>query len=200
MITKNGEAYSWGCGGAGRLGHGDCLPSTHPKMVMDLSGKGVVQMACGDHNTFAVTRDGHLYSWGDGTAGMLGHGTPHRLWAPKRVERPLQGVTISLVTSGTYHTAAVASNGMAAPLHTEGCLALLASVVTGLTPVSEGPCLCALCVTRKPVYLGTWVMWQARPRESRDLPHPAKSGSAGSVESHARRGRVSAHSVCRNFP
>eukprot|EP00873_Tetraselmis_striata_P044421 jgi/Tetstr1/464685/TSEL_009437.t1 len=111
MITKNGEAYSWGCGGAGRLGHGDCLPSTHPKMVMDLSGKGVVQMACGDHNTFAVTRDGHLYSWGDGTAGMLGHGTPHRLWAPKRVERPLQGVTISLVTSGTYHTAAVASNG-----------------------------------------------------------------------------------------
>eukprot|EP00873_Tetraselmis_striata_P035861 jgi/Tetstr1/456125/TSEL_042894.t1 len=111
MITKNGEAYTWGCGDAGRLGHGDCQSSTHPKMVMDLSGKGVIQVACGDYNTSAVTRDGYLYTWGDGTAGILGHGTPHRQWAPKRVERPLEGVTITLVTSGPYHTAAVASNG-----------------------------------------------------------------------------------------
>jgi alpha-tubulin suppressor-like RCC1 family protein len=80
-------------------------------MVMDLSGKGVVQVACGDWHTSAVTREGCLYTWGDGTAGILGHGTPHRQWAPKRVERPLEGVTITLVTSGPYHTAAVASNG-----------------------------------------------------------------------------------------
>lgn len=121
MITKNGEAYTWGCGDAGRLGHGDCQSSTHPKMVMDLSGKGVIQVACGDYNTSAVTRDGYLYTWGDGTAGILGHGTPHRQWAPKRVERPLEGVTITLVTSGPYHTAAVASNGMAACLDCPKC-------------------------------------------------------------------------------
>eukprot|EP00193_Tetraselmis_chui_P011077 CAMPEP_0177791378 /NCGR_PEP_ID=MMETSP0491_2-20121128/23891_1 /TAXON_ID=63592 /ORGANISM="Tetraselmis chuii, Strain PLY429" /LENGTH=898 /DNA_ID=CAMNT_0019313585 /DNA_START=155 /DNA_END=2853 /DNA_ORIENTATION=+ len=111
VITRNGEAYTWGCGDAGRLGHGDCQSSAQPKMVMDLSGKGVVQVACGDWHTSAVTREGCLYTWGDGTAGILGHGTPHRQWAPKRVERPLEGVTITLVTSGPYHTAAVASNG-----------------------------------------------------------------------------------------
>lgn len=115
LITKNGETYTWGCGDAGRLGHGDCQSSGYPKMVLELSGRGVTQLACGDWHTAAITRDGSLYTWGDGTAGILGHGNPHRHWSPKRVERPLQGVIFTRVAAGPYHTAAVTRTGTYRP-------------------------------------------------------------------------------------
>jgi len=111
LITKNGEVYTWGCGDGGRLGHGSCNSAPEPKMVLELSGRRVVQVACGDWHTAAIARDGSLYTWGDGTAGILGHGTPHRQWSPKQVDRPLQGVIFTQVSAGPYHTAAVTKTG-----------------------------------------------------------------------------------------
>jgi Regulator of chromosome condensation (RCC1) repeat len=34
-----------------------------------------MQVACGNHHTVAITRRGHMITWGMGTSGQTGHGT-----------------------------------------------------------------------------------------------------------------------------
>ena len=70
-IASNGELYTWGLGEYGRLGHGDTVTHLKPKLVEELVGKRVVQVACGsrDAQTMALTEEGAVYSWGDGDFG-----------------------------------------------------------------------------------------------------------------------------------
>merc|ERR1740128_1126803 len=75
-ITQEGQLYTWGKGNYGRLGHGtveDCLV---PTLVSALNSYKVIDVACGtgDAQTLCVTREGVVYSWGDGDYGKLGRG------------------------------------------------------------------------------------------------------------------------------
>ena len=59
-ISSSGELYTWGRGNYGRLGHGSSEDQCLPKPVTSLSGKRVIDIACGsgDAQTLAVTDDG----------------------------------------------------------------------------------------------------------------------------------------------
>ena len=46
-----------------------------PTLVEALEGKFVTQVACGQTHSMALTRDGRLYTWGNGGHGKLGHGS-----------------------------------------------------------------------------------------------------------------------------
>ena len=113
LVTKQGEIYSWGEELGGRLGHGVDSDVSHPKLVDSLSNVNVEFVACGEHHTCAVTMSGDLYTWGDGTHnfGLLGHGNEASHWIPKRVNGPLEGVHVSSVSCGAWHTAVVTSSG-----------------------------------------------------------------------------------------
>ncbi|CAN1250515.1 PH, RCC1 and FYVE domains-containing protein 1 [Linum perenne] len=113
LVTKQGEIFSWGEESGGRLGHGVDTDVTHPKLLDALSNTNIELVACGEYHTCAVTLSGDLYTWGDGTYnfGLLGHGNDVSHWVPKRVNGPLEGIHVSSISCGPWHTAIVTSSG-----------------------------------------------------------------------------------------
>uniref|UniRef100_A0A0R0F000 FYVE-type domain-containing protein n=1 Tax=Glycine max TaxID=3847 RepID=A0A0R0F000_SOYBN len=113
LVTKQGEVFSWGEESGGRLGHGVDSDVPHPKLIESLSNTNIELVACGEYHTCAVTLSGDLYTWGDGTYnyGLLGHGNQVSHWVPKRVNGPLEGIHVSSISCGPWHTAVVTSSG-----------------------------------------------------------------------------------------
>ncbi|XP_021825378.1 E3 ubiquitin-protein ligase HERC2-like [Prunus avium] len=113
LVTKQGEIFSWGEESGGRLGHGVDVDVLHPKLIDALSSMNIDLVACGEYHTCAVTLSGDLYTWGDGTYnfGLLGHGNEVSHWVPKKVNGPLEGIHVSSISCGPWHTAVVTSAG-----------------------------------------------------------------------------------------
>lgn len=113
LITKHGETFSWGEGSFGQLGHGVESDIYNPKLINTLSGLNITSAACGEYHTCAVTVDGELYTWGEGTYNfcLLGHGTGISHWTPKKVRGPLEDKHVSMVSCGPWHSAVVTSMG-----------------------------------------------------------------------------------------
>ncbi|PNT76172.1 hypothetical protein BRADI_1g45250v3 [Brachypodium distachyon] len=113
LVTKQGEMYSWGEESGGRLGHGVDTDVIHPKVISTLSAISIESVACGEFHTCAVSFCGDLYTWGDGmhNFGLLGHGNDTAHWIPKKVCGLLEGLHISSVSCGPWHTAVVSSAG-----------------------------------------------------------------------------------------
>ncbi|XP_020231048.1 PH, RCC1 and FYVE domains-containing protein 1 [Cajanus cajan] len=113
LVTKQGEIFSWGEESGGRLGHGVDSDVPHPKLIESLSNTNIELVACGEYHTCAVTLSGDLYTWGDGTYnyGLLGHGNQVSHWVPKRVNGLLEGIHVSSISCGPWHTAVVTSAG-----------------------------------------------------------------------------------------
>ncbi|VVA28546.1 PREDICTED: E3 ubiquitin-ligase [Prunus dulcis] len=113
LVTKQGEIFSWGEESGGRLGHGVDVDVLHPKLIDALSNMNIDLVACGEYHTCAVTLSGDLYTWGDGTYnfGLLGHGNEVSHWVPKKVNGPLEGIHVSSISCGPWHTAVVTSAG-----------------------------------------------------------------------------------------
>ncbi|PUZ61429.1 hypothetical protein GQ55_4G275800 [Panicum hallii var. hallii] len=108
-----GSKHLLGEESGGRLGHGVDANVCHPKLIRALSGMIIESVACGEFHTCAVSFCGDLYTWGDGThySGVLGHGNDTAHWIPKKVYGPLEGLHISSVSCGQWHTAIVTSLG-----------------------------------------------------------------------------------------
>ncbi|CAI9781301.1 unnamed protein product [Fraxinus pennsylvanica] len=111
LVTKQGEIFSWGEESGGRLGHGVDSDVMQPKLIDALSSTNIELVACGEYHTCAVTLSGDLYSWGNGHFGLLGHGNEVGHWVPKRVNGPLEGMHVSSISCGPWHTAVVTSSG-----------------------------------------------------------------------------------------
>ncbi|MBA0684119.1 hypothetical protein Goari_025723, partial [Gossypium aridum] len=113
LVTKQGEVFSWGEESGGQLGHGVDTDVLHPKLIDALSNTNIELVACGEYHTCAVTLSGDLYTWGDGmyNFGLLGHGNEVSHWVPKRVNGPLEGIHVSSISCGPWHTAVVTSAG-----------------------------------------------------------------------------------------
>ena len=90
-ISADGDVYAWGLNDSGQLGLGSrSVKAPTPAKVDALSGCGVVQLACGQYHTLALTEGGEVYSMGFGGsflngAGGLGHGDRTQLEAPAKL-------------------------------------------------------------------------------------------------------------------
>ncbi|KAK3100706.1 hypothetical protein FSP39_024049, partial [Pinctada imbricata] len=111
-LTADGEVYSWGNADGGRLGHGDCINREEPTVIIALSGRQIVKIACGSTYSAAVTANGELYTWGRGNYGRLGHGSSEDQTTPK-VVKALKGHHVIDVAcgSGDAQTVAVTNTG-----------------------------------------------------------------------------------------
>ena len=72
-LTAQGQVYSWGCNDEKALGHD--APEYSVGLVQGaLADKKVVQVACGDSISAALTSEGHVYAWGTfrDSRGVLG--------------------------------------------------------------------------------------------------------------------------------
>jgi alpha-tubulin suppressor-like RCC1 family protein len=113
LVTKQGEVFSWGEELAGRLGHGVDSDVSLPKLIDGLKNINIELVACGEYHSCAVTLSGEMYTWGGNAHnfGLLGHGNEASQWVPKKLNGPLEGIHVSSVSCGPWHTAVVTSAG-----------------------------------------------------------------------------------------
>lgn len=104
------QAYSWGWGDFGRLGHGNSSDLFTPQPIKALYGLRIRQIACGDSHCLAVTMEGEVQSWGRNQNGQLGLGTTEDSLVPQKIEA-FQGVSVKMVAAGAEHSAAVTVDG-----------------------------------------------------------------------------------------
>ncbi|ERN16055.1 uncharacterized protein LOC18444353 [Amborella trichopoda] len=108
-VTMTGDLYTWGDGthNLGLLGHGTDVSHWIPKRVAGpLEGVQVASVSCGPWHTALVTSTGRLFTFGDGTFGILGHGNRESVAYPREVES-LKGLRTIAVACGVWHTAAI---------------------------------------------------------------------------------------------
>ena len=109
-LATDGEVWSWGWGGFGRLGHGDAQDQWQPEKIEALAGQRVVAVSAGFVHSFAITAAGALWSWGGGNSGQLGHGDRQCQLLPKKIEA-FAGQRVVAVSAGTYHSLAITADG-----------------------------------------------------------------------------------------
>lgn len=84
--TIEQRVWAWGAGQYGQLGLGGLEPRLSPSVIIDLTGQGVMSVACGANHTGAVTASGEVYTWGNGANSRLGNGATEEQDVPKKVE------------------------------------------------------------------------------------------------------------------
>ncbi|XP_024115134.1 probable E3 ubiquitin-protein ligase HERC3 [Oryzias melastigma] len=110
-VSMSGAVFGWGKNKAGQLGLNDKQDRAVPCHIKFLRSQKVVYISCGDEHTAALTKNGGLFTFGDGSRGQLGHGSSNNELLPRRVME-LMGTEVSQITCGRHHTLAfVPSSG-----------------------------------------------------------------------------------------
>ena len=113
-MTEGGGVYTWRRGKFGRLGHGDAENQLAPRRVpaAGFNNERVVMLAAGAEHTVALSKEGHVFTWGLGRDGQLGHGDGEDQQAPRQVEpERFGGERVVFVAAGGHHTVAVTAGG-----------------------------------------------------------------------------------------
>ncbi|XP_060782469.1 probable E3 ubiquitin-protein ligase HERC6 [Neoarius graeffei] len=110
-LCDSGQIFSWGAGGDGQLGHSNsvakCLKPL-PILIHLPFNIPVVQVACGDFHSLALTKGGEVLSWGQNKYGQLGLGQEVDLQPNPALVRSLVGVPVVQISAGGAHTLALA--------------------------------------------------------------------------------------------
>ena len=86
-VTADGSVWSWGNGLYGWLGHGDEQNQWQPEKIEAFADQRVVAVSAGQSYSLAITADGAVFTWGEGTCGCLGHGEDlSNQLLPKKIE------------------------------------------------------------------------------------------------------------------
>ena len=76
------------------------------------AGEPLVMMSTGRRYTAGVTKDGALWSWGEGYHGQVGHGDKAPRWRPERFDREMFGGSPAVVVAcGGMHTVVLTAVG-----------------------------------------------------------------------------------------
>ncbi|KAL5714539.1 HECT-type E3 ubiquitin transferase [Ranunculus cassubicifolius] len=104
-IDENGTVFIFGERSFDKLGFGKVNNATSPSMVNELPNcRGI---ACGGYHTCVITIGGELYTWGSNENGCLGIGCIEAIYEAERVEGPFLKFSVSTISCGWKHTAAV---------------------------------------------------------------------------------------------
>ncbi|KAH3837497.1 hypothetical protein DPMN_110888 [Dreissena polymorpha] len=113
LVSKEGYVTACGKGSYGRLGLGDSTNQPLPKKLTfpkDRAIKAISSSKGSDGHTLALSRNGEVFSWGDGDYGKLGHGNNSTQKFPKLIAG-LSGIMVKQVSAGFRHSAAVTEDG-----------------------------------------------------------------------------------------
>eukprot|EP00455_Lapot_gusevi_P038676 TRINITY_DN4335_c0_g2_i7.p1 TRINITY_DN4335_c0_g2~~TRINITY_DN4335_c0_g2_i7.p1 ORF type:complete len:398 (-),score=58.95 TRINITY_DN4335_c0_g2_i7:40-1233(-) len=111
VVTQSGNLWVWGSNDSRQLGLEDVesVPLVRPAL---LPLARVLAVGCGSEHTLALTAEGHVYSWGSGLFGRLGHGGDADESTPTRIEA-LTEHHITSITCGPLNSAAITREGLA---------------------------------------------------------------------------------------
>ncbi|CDJ38755.1 regulator of chromosome condensation domain-containing protein, putative [Eimeria tenella] len=109
-ITAEGRVFTYGRGDRGQRGSGKVTDGQqHGGPDEVLFPRQARQAACGANFTLILTDDGQLYSFGDGSYGVLGTDAVSTRWTPTKVK--FHDRKIGLVAAGRHHAIAVTDLG-----------------------------------------------------------------------------------------
>ncbi|XP_057857304.1 uncharacterized protein LOC131066540 isoform X2 [Cryptomeria japonica] len=109
-LTGSGEVYSFGQGTFGALGSGNREISSTPIHIDELWGLGIIQIACGENHSAALSVDGQVFTWGRGKYGQLGHGCVENEFKPVQVKGLADQMIVQVICGGD-HTMAINNEG-----------------------------------------------------------------------------------------
>ncbi|XP_048499373.1 ultraviolet-B receptor UVR8 isoform X7 [Beta vulgaris subsp. vulgaris] len=112
-IDGNGNVFMFGDRNLNKLSFGNSDNATVPSMMSKLPISE--EVACGGYHTCVLTiyhcyfgtERGELYTWGSNDNGCLGIGCTDVIHSPERVEGPFRRQSVSKVSCGWKHTAAI---------------------------------------------------------------------------------------------
>ncbi|XP_065359480.1 regulator of chromosome condensation [Calliphora vicina] len=106
VLKEDGSVYVIGRKDYGRLGLGSVPEDiTDLQPVASLKGKNIISVSCGEAQSFALTEDGKLYSWGMGSNHQLGTGSEDDALEPVLiVSKQTEGKRIIRAASGGQHS------------------------------------------------------------------------------------------------
>jgi len=121
-LLSTDQVRCWGWGEDGRLGYGDTQSIGDNETPADKGdvpvGRSAKQISVGFNHTCAVTTDGEVRCWGDGSAGQLGYGNTDSVGgtstaksAVRADERALQVGTGIFLTCALFESGAVSCWG-----------------------------------------------------------------------------------------
>ncbi|XP_029622147.1 probable E3 ubiquitin-protein ligase HERC3 isoform X2 [Salmo trutta] len=114
VLTKGGLVFTFGSGRHGQLGHNSLRNELRPRLVAELWGAKVTQIACGRNHTLAfVGSFKKIYSFGRGEQGQLGNGVKMDQSVPLPVQLPqgrIDDQQIEQTFAGGNHSFALCSS------------------------------------------------------------------------------------------
>uniref|UniRef100_H0V6J8 HECT-type E3 ubiquitin transferase n=1 Tax=Cavia porcellus TaxID=10141 RepID=H0V6J8_CAVPO len=110
VSTDGSMVWAFGDGDYGKLGLGNSTAKSSPQKVDVLCGIGIKKVACGTQFSVALTKDGHVYTFGQDRLIGLPEGRARNHNRPQQIPI-LAGVVIEDVAVGAEHTLALASTG-----------------------------------------------------------------------------------------
>lgn len=140
LTTTQGHVYGWGQNQNGKLGDDSTIFRTSPVKVnfTDLSpGEHVLSIKSGNLHSIALTNQGKIFSWGDGSSGALGTGgtTSRLIPTVTPINALISNEIIVAIEVGGNHSLALTSNGRVFGwgLNSRGQLGI-GSTINSLTP------------------------------------------------------------------
>lgn len=110
ILSLTGAVYLFGKNEFGQLGLGDTKNRSVPTLQKSLRNQKIAYISLGSEHSAALTFEGGLFTWGNGTYGQLGHGSSSNDIAPRKVFE-LMGVRLTQVSCGRCHTLVVSEIG-----------------------------------------------------------------------------------------
>nr|CCA22440.1 regulator of chromosome condensation (RCC1)like protein putative [Albugo laibachii Nc14] len=104
------QVFSWGYGKNGRLGHNDVNDRLHPTLIDTFCDKKIVSISAGGAHSLARSAGSHVWSWGCGAHGQLGHYNSWDCLKPTAV-RELTGEKVEYIDAGERHSLALSAKG-----------------------------------------------------------------------------------------
>lgn len=105
-LTNKGEVYTFGQGWDGQLGHSNSIVELKPKKIVQMEMLKIIQVAAGNAHSILLTDQGHVYTFGKGESGQLGHSSINNERKPKQV-MALAHKIVTFVSAGDSHTAVI---------------------------------------------------------------------------------------------
>ena len=113
-LDKDGNVFTWGNGGKGRLGHNDEQNQLEPVEVNPacFGGRKITFISANGLHNAAVTAEGLLFTWGLNASGQLGHNDNTTRFTPTLMQTgPLAQALAVMAACGVRFTLVVTRDG-----------------------------------------------------------------------------------------